>query len=214
MARKTKEDALVTRNILLDSAESVFFEKGFANTTLMDVANHAGLTRGAIYWHFKNKNDMFEAMVERVHLPIEQVAKACAAADEPDPLGKFREFSINFLLQVAHDRRQQQVFTVLLHKFEYNGQLAEMECKKEQSYNEFTDTIETILKNAIQRQQLPADLDTRKAAIIKHAYFSGILNNWLLFPQSFDLAGVAESLVDSFFFTLQHSPNLRLPPSA
>lgn len=70
MARKTKEDALETRNQLLDAAEKVFFDKGFSQTSLMDIAEAAGLSRGAIYWHFKNKGDLFEAMADRIRLPL------------------------------------------------------------------------------------------------------------------------------------------------
>lgn len=211
MARKTKEDAIATRNILLDSAEQVFFEKGYSKTTLMDVASHAGMTRGAIYWHFKNKMELFEAMVERAHLPIESLAEACADENEPDPLGKFREFSVKFLLQIASDKRLQQVFSVMLHKFEYNGEVAHLEEKQQCSFLEFTNRIERTFNNAITRGQLPSDLDIKQAAFIKHAYFSGILNNWLFFPKSYDLAKQAESLVDNYFFLLSHSPHLRLP---
>lgn len=213
MARKTKEDAIATRNILLDSAEQIFFDKGYSQTTLMDVASHAGMTRGAIYWHFKNKMELFEAMVERVHLPLESLVEACADENEPDPLGKFREFSVKFLIQLGSDRRLQQVFSVMLHKFEYNGQVAQLEKKQQSSFQEFTQRIERTFKNAIKRGQLPIDLDIEQAAFIKHAYFTGILNNWLFCPLDYDLAKQAESLVDNYFFMLSHSPNLRLPAS-
>ncbi|MGO4893036.1 TetR family transcriptional regulator [Flavobacterium sp. W21_SRS_FM6] len=210
MARKTKEDAIATRNILLDSAEQIFFDKGYSQTTLMDVATHAGMTRGAIYWHFKNKMELFEAMIERVHLPLESLVEACADENEPDPLGKFREFSIEFLQQIASDRRIQQVFSVMMHKFEYNGQVTQLEEKQLLSFQEVTSRIERTFNNAIKRGQLPVNLDIKKAAFAKHAFFSGIMNNWLFHPQTYDLAKNAESLVDSYFFMLSNSPHLRL----
>jgi TetR/AcrR family acrAB operon transcriptional repressor len=55
MARATKEEALETRNRIIDAAEEVMFARGVAQTSLADVADAAGVTRGAIYWHFKNK---------------------------------------------------------------------------------------------------------------------------------------------------------------
>ena len=51
MVRRTKEEALETRNLLLDVAERVFNEKGVSRTSLAEIAEAAGLTRGAIYWH-------------------------------------------------------------------------------------------------------------------------------------------------------------------
>ena len=71
MARRTKEDALATRHQLLDAAERVFAEKGVSRTSLNDIAQAAGASRGAIYWHFKNKADLFNAMLERITLPME-----------------------------------------------------------------------------------------------------------------------------------------------
>ena len=71
MVRRTKEEALETRNRLLDSAEEMFQSQGVSRTTLQDIALHAGATRGAVYWHFKDKADLFDAMMERVTLPLE-----------------------------------------------------------------------------------------------------------------------------------------------
>ena len=65
MARRTKEDAEATRNALLDAAERVFYDKGVSRASLDDIAREAGTTRGAIYWHFKDKADLFNAMMER-----------------------------------------------------------------------------------------------------------------------------------------------------
>ena len=65
MPRRTKEDALATRNSLLDAAERVFLAQGVAGTSLNDIAQEAGTTRGAIYWHFRDKADLFTAMMDR-----------------------------------------------------------------------------------------------------------------------------------------------------
>ena len=70
MARRTKEDAEATRNKLLDAAAEVFFVKGVAGASLSEVAQAAGLTRGAIYWHFKDKVDLFDALMQRTTLPL------------------------------------------------------------------------------------------------------------------------------------------------
>jgi TetR/AcrR family acrAB operon transcriptional repressor len=54
MARKTKEEAQETRNAILDAAELVFQEHGVSHTSLAEIAAAAGVTRGAVYWHFAN----------------------------------------------------------------------------------------------------------------------------------------------------------------
>lgn len=87
MVRRTKEEALETRNRILDAAEHVFFEKGVSRSSLADIAQAAGVTRGAIYWHFENKGDLFTAMFDRVILPLDEMKAATVDPDEPDPLG-------------------------------------------------------------------------------------------------------------------------------
>lgn len=59
MAKKTKVDALKTRQHLIETAIVQFALRGVANTTLNDIADAADVTRGAIYWHFENKTQLF-----------------------------------------------------------------------------------------------------------------------------------------------------------
>ena len=62
--KKTKEDMLITKQDILNAGFDCFFEKGFAATSLEAVAKQAGVTRGAIYWHFKNKMELYSAVVD------------------------------------------------------------------------------------------------------------------------------------------------------
>jgi AcrR family transcriptional regulator len=62
--RRTKEDALETRQALLNAALRVFSEKGLEATRLEDIAERAEVTRGALYWHFKNKEDLLISLLD------------------------------------------------------------------------------------------------------------------------------------------------------
>ena len=90
MARRTKEDAIATRNGLIDAAELVFREKGVSRASLSDIAQAAGATRGAIYWHFKDKVDLFGAMMDRVTLPLEQGFASFEDSACTDPVQRLR----------------------------------------------------------------------------------------------------------------------------
>lgn len=57
--RKTKEQAEQTRQKILNAARKMFFQNGVAKTSLEHIAKEAGVTRGAIYWHFKDKTALF-----------------------------------------------------------------------------------------------------------------------------------------------------------
>ncbi len=62
MARRTKEDAEKTKQELMASALKLFSEKGVSRTTLTDIAKGAGVTKGAFYWHFKDKFEILHAL--------------------------------------------------------------------------------------------------------------------------------------------------------
>jgi len=62
--------AEATRRALIASARSLFGEKGFAATSVDEVVRHAGVTKGALYHHFRDKDDLYRAVVEEVKLEV------------------------------------------------------------------------------------------------------------------------------------------------
>lgn len=73
-----------TRAALLEAATSLFFQRGFGRTTLEDVASATQVTRGAVYHHFANKRDLFEAVLEALEKQAKQrVTAATSGVDDP-----------------------------------------------------------------------------------------------------------------------------------
>ena len=105
MVRKTREAALATRQALLAAALEVFRERGVTHTRLVDVAARAGVTRGAIYWHFKDKAELFEAVCERGTLPVEALLAEASRNVQPDPLAKLEAICDGFFKRVDFDRK-------------------------------------------------------------------------------------------------------------
>ncbi|QAU33559.1 TetR family transcriptional regulator [Janthinobacterium sp. 17J80-10] len=209
MARATKEEAQETRKRILDAAEDVFYEQGVARTSLADLAGVAGVTRGAIYWHFKNKIDVFDAMCERVRLPMAQMVQASADSCADDPLGQLRATCLFVLHEAASNLHARKVFGILFHRCEYSDAAQEFVTLQQDILNTGARNIELTLKNAIARGQLPADLDARLAAILFQASWRGLLSNWLISPGSFDLGKDAEKFVDACMDILRLAPSLR-----
>jgi TetR/AcrR family acrAB operon transcriptional repressor len=209
MARCTKEEAQETRSRILDAAEDVFHAKGVAGTSLADVALAADVTRGAIYWHFRNKADLFDAMCERVRLPMEAMIEATADSKEPDPLGQLRKTCVFVLRQTAQDPHSRKVRDILFHKCEFLDTSDPLSGRRRQCHADAKARFERILANAIARGQLPKDLDVALAASLLHAALSGILGNWLFSPDAFDLAEEAERMVDACLAMLGCAESLR-----
>jgi len=69
--------------------------------SLHDVAQAAGVTRGAIYWHFKDKGDLFAAMVNRVTLPLEAMVARSSDESVEDPLASLKACAVSALKRTA-----------------------------------------------------------------------------------------------------------------
>ncbi|MGQ6585444.1 multidrug efflux transporter transcriptional repressor AcrR [Serratia sp. IR-2025] len=208
MARKTKQQAQETRQQILDAAVREFSERGVAATSLTDIATAAGVTRGAIYWHFKNKVDLFNEVWESTEPKIDQLETEYQAKFPDNPLRVIREILIYILTSTVEDGRRRALMEIIFHKCEFVGEMMPLlDSRKVQR-------IEAVLYNCIHHGQLPADLHTRRAAIILRGYITGLMENWLFMPESFDLRAEAEALVDAFLEMLQFCPTLRLKPDA
>lgn len=210
MARRTKEEALETRNRILDTAEQVFLEKGVSRTSLADIAGAAGLTRGAIYWHFKNKADLFQGMMDRIVLPMELLVAEGGSPDAQDPIAIVRDSALSVLDQVTRDPQCQRVFEICCHKVEYVDEMLQLRDRHIDCRGEFLGHIERGLRNAAKKGLLADGINPRHAAVGLHALIDGLIMNWLLDPSYFPLARAAKPLIDSYINGLRvgtaHAP--------
>jgi len=214
MARKTREEALATRERLLDAAQALFREHGVTRTSLAEVATAAGMTRGAVYWHFKDKADLFRAMCDRATLPLDASFDQAVQSASSDPLGTLRTLSIGALTQLANDARAQNVFEIVFHKSELVDELAGLATAHRQERCACLAQIEEMVRRAARVGQLPEDLDAALATQGLHALMVGIMHEWVLDPSAYDLAAAAPGLIDMFMAGLKaHPPRLRARPA-
>lgn len=214
MVRRTKSEALETRARILDAAEQVFQCKGVLSASLNDIAIEAGVTRGAIYWHFKNKHDVFMAMVERGRLPFDMLSEKFEDPGEPDPLGKLCEFMVFILQRVVREPGQQRLVEIMFHKCEFSGENQCLLALQRDKTRESCARIGRMLANAVQRGQLPENLDVQRSSIWLHSQLTGIIMQWLLDPQALDLAEEAPGIVGTALCCLKASPHLLRTPAA
>jgi TetR/AcrR family acrAB operon transcriptional repressor len=208
MVRRTKADALATRNSLLDAAEFLFQERGVSRTSLNDIATAAGTTRGAIYWHFKDKADLFNAMMERVTMPLEGTL-ACSArgADcTANPLLSLRDSMMNALQQTATDEQTRRVFEVATHKVEYVTEMQAVRDRHLQVRNECMAMTEELLKQAVDREGIQLHIPLGTAALGLHVIMDGLIQNWLLDPEAFDLVRSGLDTMDIYLAGLGFTP--------
>jgi TetR/AcrR family acrAB operon transcriptional repressor len=196
MVRKTKEDALATRAGILDAAERLFQQHGVSRTSLHDIALAAGVTRGAIYWHFEDKADLFNAMMERVILPMEEATAAAERDTTANPLELLRDSVLEVFRRTMEDEQVRRVFEIATQKVEYVDELSAVRERHLRARHDHVASLERALR-AAQRQGLigPAAA-VRSAALGLHAIVDGLIQNWILQPGAFDLVRTGRQVID------------------
>ena len=89
---------------LLDEAATLFAERGYAETRVLDIVQAAGVAKGLFYWYFENKEALFRELVEQNRLQLRR-AQAAAITPEAEPLMKIRqgaEASVRYMARYAH----------------------------------------------------------------------------------------------------------------
>lgn len=198
MARRTKEEAAATRSSLLDAAECVFYEKGVSRASLGDIALAAGATRGAIYWHFKDKADLFGAMLDRVTLPLEGACLAVRARSAGDPLHSVRSLVREVFRLVSEDERARRVFEIAMYRVEL---VVELELVRERHIREsesFKREMSEDIRRAADICGLMLPVSPEVAALGAFALMDGLLKAWLLRPGAFDLESAGCGAVDVY----------------
>ncbi len=123
MAKRTKAEALKTRQELIETAIAQFARHGVSKTTLNDIADAANVTRGAIYWHFENKTQLFNEMWLQQPSLRELIQEHLTAGLEHDPFQQLREKLIvglgndSNLLIVFYVQIMPDDFVMQLHRF-------------------------------------------------------------------------------------------------
>ncbi|POT98520.1 MULTISPECIES: multidrug efflux transporter transcriptional repressor AcrR [Enterobacteriaceae] len=214
MARKTKQQALETRQHILDVAMRLFSAHGVSKTSLADIAQAAGVTRGAIYWHFKNKSDLFGEIWELSESSIGDLELEYQAKFPDDPLSVLREILVYILEATVIEERRRLMMEIIFHKCEFVGEMAIVQQAQRNLCLESYDRIEQTLSHCIKAKMLPANLLTRRAAILMRSYISGIMENWLFSPQTFDLKKEARDYVAILLEMFQLCPTMRAKPDA
>lgn len=206
MVRKTKEEAKATRSCILDAAERLFQERGVAATSLQQIAAAAGVTRGAVYWHFHDKADLFDAMIQRVVLPMETEASPLLEGADGDPLGRLREHLAVLLRHFSGNEQMRRVFDIAVNRVEYVGELAEARERKQASRRAYLERLRGVMAAAQRRGQLAPGLDPETATAGLFALVDGLIRGWAENPSGCRLDEGGLAVIDIYLAGLTTKP--------
>ena len=209
MVRRTKQDAQATRAAVLDAAERVFLRRGVTRTSLAEIAQAAGVTRGAIYGHFNDKADVFTAMMERVTLPLEaeiaQVAEADVAAG--DLLAQLRERVQVAVRRIVSDAQTRRVVEIAMLMVEHVDDQGELRTRHVQAAQASVARFALILAKVSRQRGMRPPASVTALARGLDALLFGLIYHWLL-ARGFDLEAEVRQAMDAYL------SGIELPPVA
>lgn len=176
MARRTNEQSQQTREKILWGALNVFSEKGFSRSTLSDIAKRIGMTRGAVYWHFKDKRELLVELIEAMNakevelladkVPVlesldDLLAQFLARIDHLETNKEFRKY-VHFMSLQVEWATEKQIFDRLRDGQVRNAPF--VDCNK-------------ALKQAQERGEIRPDVDLGRTFDILVGLFTGVVRH-------------------------------------
>jgi len=196
MVRKTKEEASRTRQLIIDAARQVFHECGVGRSSLERIAKAAGVTRGAVYWHFKDKAELFFAMREDVFRPIVERTDSLLYSEEcDDPLDAIEAAIVEFFRVLEECPTLREVFEIMCLRCEYVEEFSTVLTEANRPAMEFLTKVEKIYRRAAERGRLRPGLDPDAAARDTWAFTSGLLHLLLVSRFEHGLKGQVAAMI-------------------
>ena len=195
--RRTKEEAAQTRQALLDAALTVFSQEGYEAARLEDIAQTAGVTRGAIYHHFGNKAGLFASLIEDASaLGSQAIGRAVEEG------GTFAEITARIMVYTLNlleeDRRFREVTTLSLSIPGTSPELADFREQRVQGARELVENISGLFQMGIEQGDLQPDLDPVIAARGFLAFQNGLALLWLSDKDAFSIKESAPAMAKMF----------------
>ncbi|MBU9279472.1 TetR family transcriptional regulator [Burkholderia multivorans] len=210
MARKTREESLAIKHRILDAAELVLLDKGVAQTAMADLAEAAGMSRGAVYGHYRNKMEVCLAMCDRA---FARTSEGFEAGDGLPAFATLRHAASHYLRQCGEPGSMQRVLVILYTKCEQSDENAAL-LRRRMLLELQTLRIITkaLLRRAIEAGELAADLDVHLAAVYLVSLLEGVFASMIWTNRlRGNLWNDAEAMLDAGFDAVRTSAALRRP---
>ncbi|WP_237133942.1 TetR family transcriptional regulator [Pseudohongiella sp. O18] len=199
MPRRTKEEAERTRLRILEAAVDTFFENGVAKATLNDIAIRAQVTRGAIYWHFKNKLDVFAALHEQLHQSVSDTILEDLENDHPHPLLQLERLSTDLLRDLENDVGRFKILTIFFLKCDYSDEMLSILQYQNKNRREGIELFSRYFQRAKQHGHLAADVEPQVLSVALMAYLTGMVYEYLTDPDAMAMKTEASKYTRLFF---------------
>jgi TetR/AcrR family acrAB operon transcriptional repressor len=208
LARKTRELALETRKKLLESALDVMSEKPFDAVSISEIANRVGLSKGAVYWHFKNKSDLLVNLIRQIG---ENVGiNSSYEENPPEDFNDLRRFFLNKLRKTDKNERMQKIIKLMHRAREWpddvHSAVEAFICEMTKHDGEIISAIAGVILRSQERSEIRADFPANEIAMLIFAIFHGMFFLQLHEMFSVDFAKYTNFIFDALEKELKSGP--------
>lgn len=207
--KRTPEQARQTRESLLRAALEVFDRRGVARASLSEIAAEAGVTRGALYWHFKSREELFDALFQRLFSEYGLRLASDIRSGAPDMLGALRQALLQHFERVERNATHRKLFRILHLKCEHTDDNAAIAALMPGYLRIWDELVHPALALCVRQGALPATLDVQAASLHLHALLVGLVHLWLLRPERTPLQQQAAHTIDAALDAMRTSAALQ-----
>jgi len=134
----------LTKEMIVQQARALFIEKGFQDVSMRSIAKQVGCTHGALYYHFKNKVELFDAIVKVDFSRLNDLLEDTAQGAEED-LVKLNNVFLRFIEFGLNNQSQ--------YEFMFVARYAEVDSLSQEaayvSYQKFAESVQTLSKKRL-----------------------------------------------------------------
>ena len=194
--RRTKEDALITKREIIEKAVELFLQNGFSKTTLDEIAQQANVTRGAIYWHFKDKLDIVKELIEEEHQwmtkKLDLIFKETLA-----PFAKMHKIIEEIVRNFFDNKTFQDFIELTWFKIEYS-QLARLQTSKAELTDYFIENFKRVIDEAQSAGEISNEVNASDVTITITNMVNGMYRLYFILPEEVNTREEAMSLFNSY----------------
>ena len=208
MARRTKQEAEKTRENILNAALDVIYEKGYARSTFVDIAKEIKLTKGAVYWHFKNKPDMFLALGQQMEDKIESTLHDTFYKTQT--LNDYKQMLFRMILLIDEDEQLRKYYSIVYYRMEWTEELMRLKQFFDQQEENMVQWSMDILGRAQLQKEMPGNKNIGHLSLALSSLVSGLVAYCISDPdrRNKNKSKIVQAGLDAFFGGLRAEDDL------
>ncbi len=172
------ENSEITRKNILNVAKKMFSQKGYANTKLSEISKEIGMTRGAIYWHFKDKYQLYEVIIDSSTTKLEKIIYNILDSDM-SPQKKIKKLIIKTIFLITNNDYFQVFDEFSDFKNNSSKELNKLNLEHKERSHIFKKKVIKVIKNGISEDKFDKDCNPEIVVIALLSYLAGIRTLWL-----------------------------------